>query len=132
MGKKRSLHGLGALQAEVMEIVWDLGQATVAEVHERICRRRRITYTTALAAMQKLAKSGWLVQRREGRAHMFHAKRNREAAGGHVLKDVLSQVFSGDPCLLVSNLIDQQPMTDEELGDLKRLIDARLKEQRRG
>jgi predicted transcriptional regulator len=131
MGQQRSLHGLGALQAEVMEIVWSLGEATVAEVHERINRRRRITYTTALAAMQKLAKRGWLVQRRDGRAHVYRAKRNRESAAAQLLKNVLKQAFGGDPRLLLSNLIDQQEMSEEELADLRRLINARLKEQRR-
>jgi predicted transcriptional regulator len=131
MGYKRSVHGLGALQAEVMEIVWDMGEATVADVHARINRRRRITYTTALVAMQKLAKSGWLVQRREGRAHVYRAKRDRESAGANLLKSLLKQAFGGDSRLLLLNLIDQQEIGAEELADLKRVIESRLREQRR-
>ena len=131
MGKKRSLHGLGSLQTEAMEIVWDLGEATVADVHDRVSRRRTITYTTALVAMQKLEKSGWLVHRRDGRANVYRAKRNREAAGASVLKDVLKQAFGGDPRLLLSHLIDQQAMSEEELADLRQLINSRIKEQHR-
>jgi predicted transcriptional regulator len=131
MGKKRSLHGLGSLQTEAMEIVWDLGEATVADVHERVSRRRTITYTTALVAMQKLEKSGWLVHRRDGRANVYRAKRNREAAGASVLRDVLKQAFGGDPRLLLSHLIDQEAMSEEELADLRRLINSRIKEHHR-
>ena len=34
MAKRKALHGLGELQAEVMEIVWSKGEATVADVVE--------------------------------------------------------------------------------------------------
>lgn len=131
MAKKRSLHGLGDLQAEVMEIVWNCGEASVADVHNIISQRRSITYTTALAAMQKLEKNGWLVHRRDGRAHVYRAKRDRQKAGASVLKDLLRQAFGGDPSLLVSHLIDQQAMSEEELAELRRLIDSRLRERRR-
>ena len=63
MARKRSRHGLGELQAEVMEMVWDMGEATVTQIHERIGLGRRIMYTTVQVAMQKLAKSGWLKPR---------------------------------------------------------------------
>lgn len=128
MGKKRSLHGLGELQAEVMEIVWNLGEATVAQVHERIMLRRKVTYTTVLVAMQKLAKTGWLKHRSEGRAYVYQASRSRETAHGNVLKDVLKQAFEGDPQLLLSHLLDQHPMSDSELSELKKLIEAKRKE----
>ena len=75
MKKKRSLYGLGPLQAEVMEMVWDLGEATVSQIHEQILRRRKVTYTTALVAMQKLDKKGWLTHRREGRANVYKPAR---------------------------------------------------------
>ncbi len=128
MARKRSLHGLGELQAEVMEIVWNLGEATVAQVHERILRRRKITYTTVLVAMQKLDKSGWLTHRSEGRAYVYEPVRSRATAHGNVLKDVLKQAFGGDPQLMLSHLLDQHPMTDSELADLKKLIEAKRRE----
>jgi len=128
MVRKRSLHGLGELQAEVMEIVWKLGEATVAQVHERILRRRKVTYTTVLVAMQKLDKTGWLKHRSEGRAYVYEPGRSRKTAHGNVLKDVLKQAFGGDPQLMLSHLLDQHPMTDSELADLKKLIEAKRRE----
>ena len=131
MGKKRSLHGLGTLQAEVMELVWTLGEATVSQVHERILLRRKVTYTTVLVAMQKLDKKRWLKHRREGRANVYRAATTREVTHGRLLKEVLKQAFSGDPQLLLSQLLEQHPMSDKELSELKALIDAKRKERRR-
>ena len=131
MARKRSLHGLGELQAEVMEIVWDLGEATVSQVHERVALRRQAIYTTVLVAMQKLEKKGWLKHRKEGRANVYTPTRSREASQGSLLKDVLKQVFEGDPQVLLSSLLDQHPMSDNELADLKKLIEAKRRGKNR-
>jgi predicted transcriptional regulator len=128
--RKRTLHGLGELQAEVMEIVWERGEATVSQVHERIGRKRRVTYTTVLTAMQKLEKKGWLAHRSEGRAYVYRASRSREDVHAGVLSDLLKQAFAGDPRRMMSHLLEQHPLSDAELADLRKLIDARRREKR--
>lgn len=128
MTKRKAIHGLGELQAEVMEIVWDKGQATVADVVEAISRRRPVTYTTVLVAMQKLTQKVWLKHRSEGRAYVYSARRSREEVHGGLLKEFLRSAFGGDPRLLLSQLLDAQPMSVRELDDLRRLIEKRKKE----
>jgi predicted transcriptional regulator len=128
---RKTIHGLGTLQAEVMEIVWRQGEATVGAVVEDISHRRRVTYTTVLVAMQKLEQKGWLKHRAEGRAYVYSPARTREQARGGVLKDVLQTAFGGDPRLLVSQLLDSKPLSRAELDDLRRLIDQRRKAQRK-
>ncbi|MEX2186598.1 MAG: BlaI/MecI/CopY family transcriptional regulator [Pirellulales bacterium] len=128
---RKTIHGLGTLQAEVMEIVWRQGEATVAAVVEVISLRRRVTYTTVLVAMQKLEQKGWLKHRAEGRAYVYSPVRTREQARGGVLKDLLQSAFGGDPRLLVSQLLDSKPLSRAELDDLRRLIDERRKAQRK-
>ncbi|RIK75921.1 MAG: hypothetical protein DCC68_20335 [Planctomycetota bacterium] len=127
---KKTFHGLGTLQSEVMEIVWQRGEATVAAVVEAISKRRVVAYTTVLVAMQKLAQKGWLKHRAAGRAYVYSPARTREQASGGVLKDLLQSAFGGDPRLLVSQLLDSKPMSREQLDDLRRLIDERRKAQR--
>ena len=128
MAKRRTVHGLGELQAEVMEIVWDKGQATVADVVEAISRRRPVTYTTVLVAMQKLRRKGWLKHKSEGRAYVYSPRSTREQVHGGLLKEFLRSAFGGDARLLLSQLLDAQPMSLGELDDLRRLIEQRKKE----
>ena len=128
MTKRKAIHGLGELQAEVMEIVWAKGEATVADVVQAIARRRPVTYTTVLVAMQKLRQKGWLKHRSAGRAHVYSPRRSREQVHGGLLKEFLRSAFRGDPRLLLSQLLEAQPMSAEELDDLRRLIDQRKEE----
>jgi BlaI family penicillinase repressor len=124
----RHSSGLGKLQTEVIEFVWDRGEATVAQVHQMIARRRKVTYTTVLSAMQKLSKKGWLKHRVEGRAYVYSATRNREQVGSRTLRELLRTAFRGDPRLLLSSLLDETPLSDGELKQLRQLIDKRRKE----
>jgi predicted transcriptional regulator len=129
--KPKSLHGLGQLQAEVLEFVWRRGEATVAEVFEHLSRHRTMVYTTVLVAMQKLEKKGWLAHRTEGRAYVYRPARSRASAQAGVLSEMLDAVFGGDPKLLVTQLLDARSWTPEELAGLRQLIEARRKENRR-
>jgi BlaI family penicillinase repressor len=128
--RRKTLHGLGDLQAKVMELVWDRGEATVAEAAEHLGRRRAMTYTTVLVAMQKLEKKGWLTHRVDGRAYVYRPVRSRATAQAGLLAEVLDGVFDGDPKLLVSQLLDARPWTPVELSQMRQLIEARRKEKR--
>ncbi len=125
---KQVSHGLGPLQAEVMEIAWARGEVTVNQVMDVIAARRPVTYTTILVAMQKLSKSGWLKHRSAGRAYVYSPSRTREQVHGGLLRDLIRSAFAGDPKQLVAHLLDAAPMSHEELNDLKKLIANRQRE----
>jgi predicted transcriptional regulator len=130
--RRKTLHGLGDLQAQVMDYVWERAEATVAEVAEHLGQKRAITYTTVLVAMQKLEKKGWLTHRVAGRAYVYRPARTREKAQAGLVTEMLDAVFDGDPKLLVSQLLDARPWTGAELAQLRQLIEARRKEKRHG
>ena len=71
-----SLDDLGALQRAVMEIVWELGEATVNQVRDKLGRRKPLAYTTVLTVMQKLDKVGLAHASRRGPRLRLSADRN--------------------------------------------------------
>lgn len=119
------MSGLGKLQAEVMELVWQRGEATVADLVEQISRRRPVSYTTVLVAMQKLEKKGWLSHRTAGRAYVYRPVRSREQVRGRLLKDLLRSAFGGDPRLLLASLLEEDEFSKAELEALRKLIEER-------
>jgi predicted transcriptional regulator len=129
---RRTLRGLGSLQEEVLDIVWQRGAATVADVVAQLEQKRPVRYTTVLVALQKLEKKGWLGHRSEGRAYVYTPLKSREQAGAGLLGEVLETAFGGDPTLLVTQLLDSHPWSETELNELKKLIELRRKEKRHG
>ena len=127
---RKSIQDLGELQRAIMEIVWELEEATAQEVLQRINTRRSkaLAYTTVLSAMQKLERNGWLRHRRDGRSHVYRATQSREAEGQRSLKKFTQSVFQGDPLLLFEQLLRDQRLSAEDLKELQKLIRRRRKE----
>jgi BlaI family penicillinase repressor len=126
---RTSIDRLGMLQRAVMEAVWELREATVQEVRERIERRPPPAYTTILSVMQKLEKRGWLTHRAEGRSYVYLPVRSRDEAGATSLRTFIERVFGGDRLLLFQHLLKDEDLSDQDLKALKTMIDRRRKDK---
>jgi len=126
----KSLDDLGRLQRAVMEVIWDLGQATVHQVRLRLTHRKDLAYTTVLTAMQKLEKAGWLRHRNKGNRYVYYPTRTREQASAKSLSNFIKHVFDGDAVLMFQHLIRQGDLTDDELRELRNLIDRKRRQRK--
>ncbi len=127
---KRSLDNLGELQAAVMNVVWELGEATVGQVREKLAADRELAYTTVLSVLQKLEKAGWLKHRSDGRSYVYLPRKSRSDAGRSAVRQFTERMFGGDPLVLFEHLLDDSRLTSAELTELRKMIERRRKEQR--
>ncbi len=128
---RQSPDDLGHLQRAVLEIVWQLGEATVHQVREKLTRSRKLAYTTILTAMQNLEKAGWLRHKTQGKSYIYLPARTRQEAGASSLGRLLKRAFDGDPFLMFQHLIKDSNLKDEQLQTLKKMIDERRKEKKK-
>lgn len=112
-------------ELDVMSVLWDLGDATVAEVRARLTDD--LAYTTVLTVLRTLEQKGHVEHTGEGRAHRYHPLVKREAAGRSALRRLLDKVFQGSPELLMTHLVSDKNLSDEELRRLRKLLEARLR-----
>jgi predicted transcriptional regulator len=124
---KRSFDSLGELQAAVMNVVWDLGEATVGQVREQLAGQRELAYTTVLSVLQKLEKAGWLKHRSDGRSYVYIPRRSRSDAGRNALRGFTERMFGGDPLVLFEHLLDDERLTSAELAELRKMLERRRK-----
>lgn len=126
MSEKR-LDELGDLQRNVIEMVWQLGEATVHQVRDELCRKKKLAYTTILTAMQNLEKSGWLKHRSEGKTYIYLPTRTKEDANKRSLKNLMHKVYNGNAFLMFQHLMKQSSLSDNELKELKSMINDKRK-----
>ena len=112
-------------ELDVMSVLWDLGDATVTEVRERLTDN--LAYTTVLTVLRTLEHKGYVAHTGEGRAHRYRPLVKREAAGRNALRRLLEKVFQGSPELLMTHLVSDKNLSDAELRRLRKLLEARLK-----
>jgi BlaI family penicillinase repressor len=113
-------------ELDVMAVLWDLGGATVAEVRERLSDE--LAYTTVLTVLRTLEEKGYVGHTEEGKAYRYHPAVERQEAGTSVLRRITRKLFKDSPELLLTNLVSDRGLTDEELERMRRLLDARLEE----
>jgi len=130
MMKKKSLDNLGELQKAIMEIVWELGEATSRQVQKRLAAQRPLAYTSVLSIMQRLEKAGWLRHRVEQRTYVYQPAFSRDQESDRSLRRFIERVFHGNSQLVIQHLIEQGDLGEEDLLALQKLIQQKRKERK--
>jgi predicted transcriptional regulator len=73
---------VGPLEAEILSIIWELGSATVKDVHDRILAdpNRELAYTSVTTVLRRLTEKGWLVCDKKGRAFYWRPMVTKQQA----------------------------------------------------
>jgi predicted transcriptional regulator len=109
---------------EVLHHVWDLGEATVTDVRERILEDRDVAYTTIMTVMKKLAEKGYLTYHKEGRSYVYEPAQQPNEVQHSLLRRLMEKVFNGSPSALVQTLVQREDLSDAERREILDIIDA--------
>lgn len=125
MSKK---HHLAELQLAIMQVLWDKGEATVAEVRDALEPRRPLAYTTVGTMLAKMEEQDRVAHRSGGRVNVYRPKLRREQVARSMVTDLADRLFDGDVTQLVCQLLEGRNVTREDLGELKKLIRQKERE----
>lgn len=114
---------LGPLEAEVMRLVWEKGEVQVEEIHQALLKDREIAYTTVMTVMSRLAAKGLLYRWKQGRAYLYRAARGRDEVAGSTVQEWAQRFFGGKVMPAVSFLLGSERLTQNEIAELRRLVD---------
>ena len=115
-------------EAELMEVLWERGPSTVAEVRDQLPHDP--AYTTILTILRNLESKGLVAHDQEGRAHRYIARVARDAAQRSALRDLSRKLFKGSTAMLVTHLVADQKLSPEELRRIRALLDQRTRKEK--
>ncbi len=108
---------LGPLEAEIMQVVWQMGQATVSEVHRVLQSRRDIAYTTVMTTMSRLQTKNILKRVRVGLSYVYSPAMPQEEFANAVVKSVLDSLFQEFGDSAFKYVVEYINTTDEKHFD---------------
>ncbi len=126
---QRKSHSLGDLQLAIMRVLWERGEASVAEAHQALLAERGLAPTTIATMLVKMEKKGVVEHRREGRKFVYRPTITESQATRTMVDELTEKLFLGDPAALVSHLISEHEFDDSELAELRRRIAERAGEE---
>ena len=114
---------LGALEREVMALVWARGELSVRDACERL--GSSVAYTTVMT-MDRLFKKQLLDRRKVGRAFLYRATASRDEIENAVTAELVDSLLvrnAAEPLPVLSSLVDAVSDRDRALLDeLERLV----------
>lgn len=122
MAAKESIH-LSRRERQVMDVVYELGQATVAEVRSRVPDAPG--YSAVRALLRVLEQKGHLRHKQDGPRYVYLAQIPRNKASRSALRRVLQTFFDGSTEATVAALLDMKSadLSPDELDRLAKMID---------
>jgi BlaI family penicillinase repressor len=109
-------------ELEILDVLWQRGQATVREVHEIINTRKPTLYTTVLKLMQIMFEKGLVERDATGKAHIYSARQPQDETQRTLVADLIEKAFRGSALKLVQHVLETKPASAEELAEIRRMI----------
>ncbi|HEY2473124.1 MAG TPA: BlaI/MecI/CopY family transcriptional regulator [Terracidiphilus sp.] len=116
MGERSQKDGLTKLELKIMQVIWRLGNSTVAAVQDEL--QPPLAYTTVQTVMNILERKGKLKRELEGRAFVYSARVSEEKAVGQSLRDMIERMFGGSSEELVMSLLKSRQIDAKKLAKL--------------
>lgn len=126
----RSLPRPTDAELDILRVLWERGPSTVRHVHEALVGTRETGYTTTLKLMQIMADKGLVTRDESTRTHVYTARVPQEQTQRQLLNDLVDRAFGGSATELVLRALSSRPASDEELAEIRRLIDQAREDRR--
>ncbi|MGB7320945.1 MAG: BlaI/MecI/CopY family transcriptional regulator [Albidovulum sp.] len=127
MRQKKKHELLTEVELEFMNKLWALGEGTVREVLDQLPQDRNLAYTSGATILRILEQKEFVTSRKDGKRHVFIPALAKGAYQTRSLKDLSMRLFDDTPASLVARLVDDAELTEEVLGQIRALVDRRLK-----
>lgn len=109
-------------ELRLMRVLWKLGELPVSEIVSALSRKTPLAYTTVMTTMKVLVEKGYVTHRKEGRAFLYTAVVDEEAANSSALRHILKSFFHDSREKLLLSLLGDEKMTAAELKKLKKRV----------
>jgi BlaI family transcriptional regulator, penicillinase repressor len=110
------------LELQILAILWDRGPSTVRAIRDALPDGKTRAYTTVLTLVQIMEKKGLVGHESQGQTHVYHPLVQRRQVLRPMMRDLLRNVFLGNPAQAVQCLLDGASLDEEELSQIRKLV----------
>lgn len=128
MAKRKGPRELGRRERQIMDAVYQLGEASVAEVRERLPDPP--SYSSVRTMVRLLEGKGYLRHRRSGTKYVYRPTQSHESASRSAVGHLLETFFGGSASDAVAALLDvsSDRLSDDDYRRMQKLIEQARKD----
>ena len=106
----------------IMEVLWDRHPLSAAEVCDEVCATRGWSMPTVKTLLSRLVGKGALATEPAGRKFLYSPLIERSDYVGGESRRLVDRLFGGRAASLFAHLAQSEALTDEDLGEIERLL----------
>lgn len=110
-------------ELEILQVLWQRGQATVREVHEELSSTKDAGYTTTLKLMQIMNEKGLVKRDDSSKTHIYEAIANKEKTQQHLVGKMMNSLFDGSASQMVMRALGSSKPSKTEIEEIQKLLD---------
>jgi BlaI family transcriptional regulator, penicillinase repressor len=127
----KSKKNLGERELDIIQALWQLGEATVAEVQNILqAQQKKVAYTTIQTMLNRLETKKFVARDATARVHRYRALLKEPSAADSALKRLTQRFFGGSSEALVARLVEKG-LSREELERIQSLIETHKQTSKR-
>jgi len=107
----------------LLNILWQMGPATVRQIHDTVSITQKTGYTTVLKILQIMHEKTLVIRDETNRAHVYAAADSETHTQSSLIKDLIRKAFGGSTSKLVMRAIDESTSA-EELDDIRQFLNS--------
>ena len=109
-------------ELRLMDVLWQKGPCTVQQVLDALTNKPALAYNSVLTTIRILERKGYVQHSKEGRAHVYAPRVERQEASRSEIGHLVNRFFKNSRELLVLNILEERGVDAEELRHLRELL----------
>ena len=117
---------LSDFEFEVMQLFWEMKEATAPQIHKIIEQRRDVKYSTVKTIIDRLERKHSLARNKcEGRTIFYSPLTEKNSVRAPLIKDFINRVFLGKSRPLAAHILEQEELNLDDIEYLESVLKER-------
>ena len=116
------------LELQILKILWQESPLLARGVQATLAADgRELAKTSGITTLNTMVEKKYLKRKKDANTYLFSPQISEDEVSNRVLGDVVDRVFDGSTASVVMKLFDVREIDDDELKELRRAINRKLK-----
>lgn len=116
------------LELQILKVLWRQAPLLARDVQAALAEEgRELAKTSVITTLNTMFRKRYLSRKKQANTYLFSPRITEEQVATRVLDDVVDRVFDGSTASAILSLFDARKIDKDELQELRKLIDRRLK-----
>lgn len=107
---------------EIMECLWEASPKTIVQMVKEMKKRKNWAKSTTNTIIRRMEAKGLIAYEQGQKARLYYPKLNRDEVAADQAQTLLHKVFHGQIGLMLSALVPQNSLTDEDIKELEEIL----------